>query len=110
MNVLAEVAEARVLAGTSVTIRLLSGDVLLEAIVDFDYTRCQLTDHIKFILDNNDVPLKRVHLEWAQLVYLLSPVGFEVGQPSMHMEGTLISTAHLEDYDDNTCHVCFDWA
>ena len=47
MNVLADVAEARVLAGTSVTIRRLSGDAVLETVVDFDRTRCQLTDNIK---------------------------------------------------------------
>ena len=62
------------------------------------------------ILDNNDVPLKRAHLERAQPVYLLSPVGLELGQPSIHMDGMLISTAPLELYDDNTCHVCFEWA
>ena len=110
MNVLADVADARVLAGTSVTIRYLSGNVALQTMVDFDQTRCQLTDHIKLILESAYIPMKRVRLEWAQPVCLPSPEGFELGQPSMHMEGTLGTTAILEDYDDNTCHVCFDWA
>ena len=79
MNVLADVADARVLAGTSVAIRYLSGNVVLQTMVDFDQTRCQLTDHIKLIVENAYISMKRVRLEWAQPVCLPSPEWFELG-------------------------------
>ena len=116
MNVLADVADARVLAGTSVTFRYLSGNVVLQTMVDFDQTRSQLTDHIKILcMENAYIPMTCVRLEWAQPVRLQSPDGFELGQPSMHMEGTLVPAAIPEDIVDsnfvhNTCLVCSDWA
>ena len=111
MNGLADVADARVLAGTSVTIRYLSGDVVLQTIVETSQTRIHLTDHIKQkCMENAYIPLMCVRLDWAQPVRIQLPDGFELGQPSMHMEGTLVPTAIPKDIDDNTCLVCLDWA
>ena len=112
-----DVTDALVTAGTSVTIRYLSGDVVLQTIVETSQERTVLTDHIKQECAKSAyIPLMCVGLEWAQPVRIQSPVGFELGQSPMHMEATLIPTAIPDDFDPglyyvpDTCVVCYDAA
>ena len=110
-------ADALVLAGTSVTIRYLSGAVVLQTIVETSQARTRLTDHIRQkCAESAYIPLMCVRLEWAQPVRIQGPPGFELGQSSMHMAATLVPTAIPDDFDPgsyyvpHTCVVCSDAA
>ena len=115
-NEVDNVTDALVIAGTSVTIRNLTGDVVLQTIVETSQGRTVLADHIKQECAKSAyIPQMCVRLEWAQPVRVQSPAGFELGQSPMHMEATLILSAIPDDlepgyFDSNTCVVCYEAA
>ena len=115
-NEVDNVTDTLVTAGTSVTIRNLSGEVVVQTTIETNQERTVLADHIKQEYAKNAyIPQMCVRLEWAQPVGIQTPVGFELGQSVMHMEATLIVTAIPADFDPgdgyyvpNTCLACYE--
>ena len=95
-----DVTDALVIAGTSVTIRNLSGDVVLQTIVETSQGRPVLADSIKQEYAKSAyIQHMCVRLEWTQPVRIQRPAGFELEQSAMHMEATLVLTAIPAEFD-----------
>ena len=115
-NEVDNVTDALVAAGTSVTIRNLTGDVVLQTIVESSQERIVLADHIKQELVRSAyIPHMCIRLEWTQPVCIQRPAGFELEQSAMHMEATLVLTAIPAEFDfadfvPDTCLVCYEAA
>ena len=79
-NEVDNVTDALVIAGTSVTIRNLTGDVVLQTIVETSQGRTVLADHIKQEYAKSAyIPHMCVRLEWTQPVRIQRPADFKPG-------------------------------
>ena len=99
-NEVDNVTDTLVTAGTSVTIRNLSGDVLLQTVVETSQGRTVLTNHIKQeLVRSTYIPRMCMRLQWTQPVCIQRPAGFKLADSQMHIEATMIQAAIPAEFD-----------
>ena len=115
-NEVDNVTDTLVTAGTSVTIRNLSGDVLLQTVVETNQGWTVLTNHIKQeLVRSTYIPRMCMQLQWTQPVCIQRPAGFKLADSQMHIEATMIQAAIPAEFDfgdlvPDTCPICYDVA
>ena len=110
------VTDALVIAGTFVTIRDVSGDVVLQTMVTTTQERTVLAEQIKQeYAENACIPIMCVQLEWTQSMRIQRPAGFELGQSLLRMEARvnlipIPGDIDFEYFVPDTCFICYEAA